>query len=270
MTAPKLARSTRNGRVYDAPEGVPGMVREDIPSASQTLGMIGGRWALEKYMKKAVAQASVDWAKSGKLTALLAESEQMTVDLLSKADEDARDAAGAIGNVAHAALEAWQRGEKLPVLVGPADDTVRRVIRLLEAAEWEPIWTEVTVFGGLDSPDTAYAGTADAFGHLTLPDGRRLLSVIDFKTGKTFRENAVYQLAAYRFADHAVLDDGSVHEVPRNVEGAFVIHARPDRAKLVPVDAGEAAFMAFRSARFLLAARKRKFIYPEVKIGEKH
>lgn len=258
MTTEKRAALAPDGSGYLIPEEL-GCDFPVAPRVTNALNMIGGRWGLERWMKKQVAEAAVDYAESGQFAALLKQGRDVLVEALAKAPDEQRDRAGDTGTLVHDAVEAWSAGESLPVLIGPASDTVDHVIGLLEAIDYEPLHVECVVLGGLEAEDTAYAGRLDSIARLTLPSGERVTALVDLKTSKSLKSTFAYQMAAYRYSDWLVTPDGLLIKTPE-VDGAFVVHARPDKARLVPVDANEAAFAAFRAARFLLAAKSRRFI----------
>ena len=229
------------------------------PRVTSVLNMIGGRWGLEQWMKKQVAEAAVEWAEDGRFAALLSQSREALSDSLAQAPDEQRDQAGGTGTLVHEAIEAWSAGTPLPVLVGPAKETVDRVTPLLEAIEYEPIHVEAVVYGGLDDEDTAYAGRLDSIAKITLPGGERVTALVDLKTSKSLKASFAYQLAAYRYSDWLVTSDGDLIPTPE-VNATYIVHARPEKVRLVPIDANPAAFAAFQAARFLLAARGRRFI----------
>ena len=261
--SPQLATS---GRAYLIPESLG--CDFDAPRVTSVLQMIGGRWGLEQWMKKSVATAAVDYAESGRFAALLSQGREVLIEALAKAPDQTRDEAGDTGTLVHDALEAWSSDKPLPVLIGPAADSFDHAVALLQTIEYEPLHLESVVFGGLDSEETAYAGRLDSIARVTLPGQEPMIALVDFKTSKSLRSSFAYQLAAYRYADWIMDSDGGLTKMPK-VEAAFVVHARPEKARLVPVDANEAAFAAFKAARYLLAANGRRFIAKAVNVTEK-
>ena len=267
MTTQRQASLAPNGSGYLIPDEL-GCEFAVAPRVTRVLEMIGGRWGLEKWMKERVATAAVDYAESGKFAALLKQGRDVLIETLAKAPDEQRDQAGDTGTLVHHAVEAWSAGEPLPVLLGPAADSVAHVTQLLEQIEYEPLHVECIVFGGLESEETAYAGRLDSIARLTLPDGERVTALVDLKTSKSLKSSFAYQMAAYRYSDWLMTPDGLLIKTPK-VDAAFVVHARPEKARLVPVDANEAAFAAFQAARFLLAANGRRFIGRAVTVNGK-
>ena len=258
MTTQRQSALAPNGSSYLIPDEL-GSEFSTAPRVTKVLDMIGGRYGLEQWMKKQVATAAVDYAESGKFAALLNQGREALIDALAKAPDEQRDQAGDTGTLVHEAVEAWAAGEQMPVLIGPAAESVTHVTQLLKQIDYEPLHVECVIFGGLESEETAYAGRLDSIARLTLPDGNRVTALVDIKTSKSLKSSFAYQMAAYRYSDWLMTPDGLLIKTPE-VDGAFVVHARPEKARLVPVDANEAAFAAFKAARFLLAAHNRRFI----------
>jgi uncharacterized protein YecE (DUF72 family) len=106
--------------------------------------------------------------------------------------------------------------------------------------DWEPryIETEASVF----NREHGYAGTLDAIVEI---DGKRY--VMDYKTGKSVWPEVALQLAAYRYAEFIGRADGREDRLPHCNRG-LVLHLRPDKYELVPVQVDGTVFDAFLSA----------------------
>lgn len=152
-----------------------------------------------------------------------------------------------LGSAVHAEAEAVQLGTPRPEPLPTVAPFVESFRHFLDDFSPAIELTEATVFSIAES----YAGTLDAI--MTI-GGRRLL--VDFKTGKAIYPDVALQLAAYGHAESILLDDGTtVPMLP--VDGAAALHlreydpARPDDRgySLIPVDAGAAAWDAFRFVR---------------------
>lgn len=107
-------------------------------------------------------------------------------------------------------------------------------------------------------PIHGYAGTLDIVAWL--PAMRRRL-LIDTKTGKTLDPGMRAQLAAYRRCPEVWLDRlGNKAPMPA-VDGAAILHLRPEHRRgyrLLEVDAGDDAFAEFLDAMRLLARRRAR------------
>lgn len=204
MTAPKFAKHTRNGRMYDIP-GLP----QPVPSVTNVIRTMAAP-ALEKWKRERVAEAAVmtqDWR--------VMDAETAQEMILSAANGNARSAA-ARGTDIHALIERGETGtpEQQPYL-----DAAAAVV-----AQVGELWkAEVTLVNTVEG----YAGTADA---LHWADGDYLL-VLDWKTvgeGKSVGwDSHILQLAALSRCDSWVDDEGALHPMPGCSEIA-VAGLRPD------------------------------------------
>lgn len=166
------------------------------------------------------------------------------IETLKKAPYADRDAAAKRGTEVHRLAEQLAHGREVTVPDELAGH-VESYVRFLDEFEPEPVHLETACVSISKWP---YAGTFD--GILDFPTlGQRLL--VDIKTARSgvFPDNAL-QLSAYRNATHfAGPEDGwELHPMPE-VDGCAVIHVRADGYDLVPVETGQAVFMAFRYAQ---------------------
>jgi hypothetical protein len=120
-------------------------------------------------------------------------------------------------------------------LVGP----VEAYARWLDTWHVVPHYTETPVA----SRRWQYGGTWDLMGS----DLRGLTFLGDIKTGSGVYPETALQLAAYRYADVMLTDDGELPVPP--VDVVQVMHVLPDTVRVVPVVADEAAFRAFLHLR---------------------
>jgi hypothetical protein len=169
---------------------------------------------------------------------------QTGIDYLKKEPTRARDEAGAIGSEVHKAIEeslacgSFGTGF-MPEAAGFLDAACAWGNNVQPLMEWQ----EVTVY----SDANGYAGTLDFIGHF--PGGLGLV-IGDYKTSKGVYPTVGMQLAAYRYADYALID-GEVHEIPE-VNGAVVVHIRPEEeggVRCLEVPAGRDEFEAFLAAK---------------------
>lgn len=105
---------------------------------------------------------------------------------------------------------------------------------------WKPEYleSECTIF----SRQHGYAGTADGIVRI---NGK--IYIMDIKTGKTVYPEAALQMAAYRYGDFIGRPNGIEDPIPA-IQGAFVLHLRPEGYEVVPVDSGPDTFDTFLSA----------------------
>lgn len=116
--------------------------------------------------------------------------------------------------------------------------------------EWRP--RELLVEAAVGSRTHRYAGTLDLIADLA--DERRWL--LDFKTkkGEPWPEDAL-QLAGYRFADFALVNGDEIELSDYRIEACGIVWLRADGYDLIPIDADEEAFIAFRAAKHLASFR---------------
>jgi hypothetical protein len=209
-------------------------------------------------IKKALPPYLVPWA--AKLTATEAVDtvdswrdleRDAAIDLLKRAPDRTRDAAGAKGTIVHRVMELAATGQR-PDEVYDANVEGYIAAGLAFLDEWQPefIWQEATVF----HPDMGYAGTLDFIARLP-----RLGVVIgDYKTAKGIYPEVAVQLASYRYASHAVDAQHQRIDIP-HVDGGVVVHIRGDGTyELRPVKADESAFDAFTHCLAICDWKARK------------
>ena len=163
---------------------------------------------------------------------------------ISGAHKRTLDEAGKAGTIAHEMIEAHLKGRE--VLSTDNEMAQASFANFLEFEKTcEPRWeaAEMTVFNTKER----YAGTLDFIAEI--PGLQPGLTMGDTKTGKGVYPEVALQLAAYRHADFIEFEHGmgSAPMLETN-ELAVVLHLRPDKWELVPVDAGEQPFNLFRHA----------------------
>lgn len=148
------------------------------------------------------------------------------------------NSAANLGSTVHALCERISLGEHPENIPEDALPFVGAFNEFLMKYEPTILETEVTIF----SKTHGYAGTADAFMAI---NGRTY--VCDYKTGKSVYPEAALQMAAYRYGDFLGRPDGSEDPIPK-VDGALVLHVRPEGVKVIPVNSGPDTFDTFLSA----------------------
>lgn len=190
-------------------------------------------WAARKAAEYAI-DSFAEWSVFDRDTA---------VGLIAGAPTRDRDSAGAKGTIVHSVMDHAANGTAPDMLFdAEVAPYVSAGLKFLD--EWRPsfVWTEATVFG------PGYAGTLDAIVDVVI-DGAPTRLIIDYKTSRRVYSDVAVQLAAYRFASHAVAydDNGDLQrvEIPE-VDGGAVVHIRADGTyefRLVKAD--EVAYRAF-------------------------
>jgi hypothetical protein len=198
------------------------------------------------------ARQAVLWALQEGEERLKAMPDQQLMQLAGKAPDLVRDKAAREGTKLHAYAEALGSGEEIE----PESELAARaelVADFLDRHRVKVLAAEVTVW----HETLRYAGTLDVLADCWV-NGRWMRLLLDYKTGAGVYEDNVLQLAAYRYATHAVIDG---EDVPMaEVDGCAVVHVRPGGWELLPVVADERAFEAFSHAvamhRFLATPLK--------------
>lgn len=239
---PPQRRQTAAGRFYDI-DG------ESLPSVTTILGCIGKpaliNWAANQE-RNLVTEAATDlyvdlckakpMSRSAYVTTLAARIGQQ------KAHKRELDKASEIGTQAHALIE-WNLRRSLDQKVGPEP-------RVVDDAQWafmafqdwaasvslKPRFIEQTVFSRIHQ----YAGTMDLLAEVS-----GVLTLVDFKTGKSIYAEAFLQNVAYQVAldemGHEKPAAGMIVRLPKvQTDPAFEV------ADVPPVDELFRIFLAVR------------------------
>ncbi|GAA2092501.1 hypothetical protein [Actinomadura alba] len=187
--------------------------------------------ALINWAARTVAAKAVDeWDDLAKLPV----SERLRA--LEKAHEVVRNSAGLRGTRVHELAHRLTHGEEVEVpaeLAGHVDACVR----FLDEWEVEPLFTERPVF----SREHLYGGSPDLVARLR--DGKTWL--LDWKTNTNGPYgDMAFQLAAYRYAEFYLGEDGEECEMPA-IDEAGVVWLRADGYDLFPFEAGPDVFRQF-------------------------
>lgn len=234
MTTPKVSTIKRGGaRFYVNPDD--GSIK--VPGVTSIIGMLPKEF-LRYWAAKEVAQTAVD--ELGTLVSMVLRDPDAAVDHLKKApDRNTRKAAD-VGTAAHDLFERMSKGENLGRVHPDLEPFVRHFDEFLAVAKPEYHFMEETVW----SDKHEYAGSFDAFASI---DGEMLW--MDNKTTRSgIHEEVGIQLAAYRFADSIIREDGGRVPMPK-ADGGAVLHVRPEGWKLVPVRCDEELFEIFLHLR---------------------
>ncbi len=181
--------------------------------------------------------------------------------ILQKARYEDRDAAAKRGTEIHALAETLMNGH--PVIVpDELRGHVEAYARFLDEWQPAPIITEQTVI----NYEIGYAGTLDMV--YQLPDGGIVLADIKTSRSGIFGETSL-QLAAYRYAEVYLGDDGQEYDMPE-VDCAHAIWVRADGYSVYPMDTSQKVFMDFRRVMQTAALMDRLPTYKgeELFIGE--
>jgi hypothetical protein len=151
------------------------------------------------------------------------------------------------GTDVHKLAQRLAAGEEVDVVdeyVGHVDAYLRFV------EEWRP--RELLVEAPVFSRTYQYGGTLDLIADLG--DDQRWL--LDWKTSKSEPwPEAALQLAAYRYADFALVDDEEVLLADYRIERTGIVWLRADGYDLIEINGNAEAFAAFGNAQRLAAFR---------------
>lgn len=240
---PRNATTTNRGRTYKWAD-------EDFLSVTTILGRGVPKPALTGWAARTVAEYAV--AHIGQLASNVAEDPAGAVDWLKGSPYRDRDKAAAKGTDVHAAAEAHILGRPMPEWDKDIAPSMHMFEKFLERFNPTFELSEASVF----SRAHHYAGTLDfiavfdsidatLFG---LPTGSPVRLLTDIKTGRGVYGEVALQLSAYAHADFIGMPDGTEVPMPA-VDGAAVLHLRPQSYKLVPVVADETVFRSFLYAQ---------------------
>lgn len=237
FTAPIRRVDTAKGHYYRDATGA------RVPGVTTIIGDGVPKPALINWAANATAEAAVDrWDD----LAVLGPAKRLKE--LQGARYAEKDAAARRGTEVHRAAEELLAGKPVQVPEEIAGH-VESYARFLDEFKVEPIHVEFSCV----SYRWGYAGTADLFAALVLPDKGPVKMLMDLKTTRSgvFGETAL-QLAAYRYPDVWVIGDEEIE--PPEADYAAAIHVRGDGYDLVPVEAGEK-----QHKQFLYAMKVREF-----------
>lgn len=239
------------GRVYTDP-----VSDERFPSVTTIIGATSAKHGIADWSAKLAAEFAIDnvpvWQG-----VLQAAGRDAAVDLIRKASERYRDAAGARGSFVHDVIESLALDKPAPVIEGEVEAALLdQFLRWVSDYDVEFHAAELTVA----NRTLGYAGTLDAIVTLGRCSGRRYL--IDAKTGKSLWPAEVApQLVAYRRAEEVWLPMGGKDDMPE-VDGAAALHLHADDYDFVELKADDLAWedfcnrvRAYQSARQLSGKR---------------
>lgn len=240
MAQPRNASSRGDKRTYS-------WRGEEYWSVTTIIGGGVPKPALLPWGIKMVAEGAVDAIEY--LPKMVEQDRDAAVKFLKGMPYAKRDAAGDLGTLVHAWIEAYSLNKPMPKPPAPVKPYLEAFQRFLK--DFEPTFTatEASVY----SRSQKYAGTLDSICSLTLPLALPLASgsgsyVLDAKTGKGVYPEVGLQLAAYRHAEFIGLPDGSEADMPAT-DGALCLHLTPEGYRLIEVRADDEVFAAFLYAR---------------------
>ncbi|MEU3124375.1 hypothetical protein ABZ696_29435 [Streptomyces albidoflavus] len=252
MTDPKNAVATERGRYYRDPAGGPDLISVTNAAGSSVHKPALVPWGAGLVADRVIANP-IEVARRART-----EPTRLRRELVALPNSN-RERAADLGSRVHHRAHAIVIGAPYP-----ADPEVEPYA--VQLAKWFRLW-RVDFERDVEAVETTvlnrrhgYAGTGDLWLWLpTGPGGRRELWLIDYKTSvkkpaTTVYAEQPYQLAAYRWAEVALLADDSEEPAPRPRRTA-VLNLRPRSHRLIELPSDRAVFRAFlgalRSSRHL-------------------
>ena len=208
-----------------------------IPGVTTILGNGVPKPALINWAANATAEAAVD-----RWDALTELSPSARLKALQGARYEATDKAKKRGTEVHKYGELLVKGEAVKGIPDELRGHTEAYVRFLDQFDVDPVIVEATIV----SYKYGYAGTLDLIADLsTGPDGTPERWLLDLKTNEKgiFGETAL-QLAAYRYAEKYLADDGQERDmIPVQRTGAILISS--ETARLIPTVSGVDQLKAF-------------------------
>lgn len=219
-----------------------------IPGVTTIIGEGIPKPALVNWAASTTADYALDhWETLGQL----APSERHKK--LAGARWESNDAGKARGTQVHNLAQVLVSGGRVAIPAG-LEGYVEGYVRFLDDFDVRPLGVECTIY----SEKYRYCGTLDLVADLLDPDDLelnpdmrdRVRWLLDIKTARSgiFGETAL-QLAAYRYAEYLVDDDGELNDMTP-VDRCGAVHVRSDGTyDLIPVEAEDLQFRAFLYAQ---------------------
>lgn len=232
MTTPKVGTIQRGGaRFYVHPE-----TKAKAIGVTSAVNMLPKPF-LQFWAAKSVAEFAVK--NAGTLVQMVLDRDHdpvAAVDWLKNAPRRDTGKAADMGTAVHDLVERIARGEDVGPIHPDYQGFVKGFREFLDRHQPEFLLMEETVW----SEAHGYAGTFDAIARI---HGETV--VLDYKTTRSgVHAEVALQMAAYRYADYIIRADGGRVPIP-TLDGAAVLHLRPEEWSLVPVRADEEVHEAF-------------------------
>lgn len=219
-----------------------------VPGVTTILGTLN-KEALPKWAAGQVAEYVAD--NPDGVDTLRQMGRGPMVDALKQMPWQKRDDAGTRGNVLHDYAEQIALGQEVEV-----DDesvpVIENVIRFMNDWSIEPVLIEAPVGDRAHQ----YAGTLDLIADYIHPiTGHKGRAIFDWKSGKRIYPEYAMQMAAYAYAEFALVD-GEETSLPE-CDAAFGVHIREDDYDVYPLEFGKNIHDEFLVIRHVYDIAKR-------------
>lgn len=237
MTTPKVGTIKRGGmRLYIDPD-----TGERVPGVTSISGALP-KEGLKYWAAKMAGERAVD--NLGEVVGIAMRDRKAAVEFVKSAHTAHTRAASERGTAVHELIERRARGEKVR-----AHPDYRGYLAGFDAfvREFRPEWhyLEATVW----SAEHGYAGSFDAIATLHPEGGEPEKVLIDFKTTRSgVHADVALQINGYAYAGEIVTpnaEGGLDREPMPELDGAAVLHVRPESWSLVPVKLDPDIFECF-------------------------
>jgi hypothetical protein len=232
MTSPKLAKTSRSGRIYKHP-----ITGAEYPSVTTVLGIVGKGEALKHWAANEVAKYAV---KNRETWTRL--DEAAAIDLLKREPLRFLDRAASRGTDVHALAEAYAKTGSMPQWADEISGYVDALRRFFDEHQPRPVLVEYTVFNN----DIGYAGSFDMVCQLDAFDGVNVM--LDYKTSKAIYPDVAAQLAAYANGNEYIDDNNTPQPMPKIEKAVAVRLAADGTYQMVECDI-EAGWRYFQAVR---------------------
>lgn len=223
MTTPKLAHSTKFGRLYQRPETPVSSLKPHLaalesgllmPSVTNVIDVLNKPFLQTWYAKRAAEDAiKVNTTHPG----LMESKPQEAIKWIAAAASRTANSAAELGDKVHEAVEVLANGEE-PEITADIRGHVRSWERFITDQKPTFKFLEATAYGKTPEGLT-YAGTADFIAEI---NGK--LYVGDYKTGKSIHTEAALQLSALAHAAE-LYDEVLEQMLPMpKINGGLVVH----------------------------------------------
>lgn len=232
MTSPKLAKTTRSGRVYQHP-----ITGAQYPSVTTVLGTVGKGDALKHWAANEVAKYAVKNIEAWRTL-----DDAAAIDLLKREPLRFLDRAASRGTDVHALAETYAKTGVLPEWAEEIDGYVTALRAFFNEHQPTPVLVEHTVFNS----EIGYAGSFDMV--CKLPQFGDDLCVLDYKTSKAIYPEVAAQLSAYAHGTEYIDDNDQSHPMPEIKRGVAVRFGAAGDYEVIECDI-EAAWNYFQAVR---------------------
>jgi len=232
MTSPKLAKTTRSGRIYQHP-----LTGAQFPSVTTVLGTVGKGDALKHWAANEVAKYAVK-----NIDAWRTLDDAAAIDLLKREPLRFLDRAASRGTDVHALAEAYAKTGVLPEWAEEIDGYVTALRAFFNDHQPTPVLVEHTVFNS----EVGYAGSFDMV--CKLPQFGDDLCVLDYKTSKAIYPEVAAQLSAYAHGTEYIDDNDQSQPMPQIKRGVAVRFGANGDYEVIECDI-EAAWVYFQAVR---------------------